>query len=147
MSIQIDHHTDAFTYHVYQSIDAEVRATLTPRQVHAIETAIRANKPYQKHPFDLRGVLPLFFIRLYFVILIGRDKRSPTRNKEAKRRKQTVLGSTLLSAYILLCMLIPVVFLLLYLFKSALGINLLENSHLSDFISQATLMENSEQHL
>jgi len=135
MSIRIDHHTDAFTHHVYQSIDADVRATLTPRQVHAIETAIRANKPYQKHPFDLRGTLPLFFIRLYFVILVGRDRRQPTRNKEALRRKSAAFGGALLSLYVFACMMIPVVFLSLYLVKSFIGIDVFADHHLSDWLN------------
>ena len=80
MSIKLDNHTDPFTYHVYESIEPSVRATFTPRQVHAIETAIRANKPFQKHPVDIRGAFPLFFFRAYFVILMGRDKRQPTRD-------------------------------------------------------------------
>ncbi len=135
MSIKIDQHTDAFTHHVYQSIDADVRATLTPRQVDAIEKAIRANKPYQKHPIDLRGTFPLFFLKLYFVILIGRDRRLPTRNKEAARRRNAVLGSALMSVYVMISLLLPVALVLLYLVKSIAGIDLIEGMHLSDIIS------------
>ncbi len=134
MTIKIDHHTDAFTHHVYESIDANVRATLTPTQVHAIETAIRANKPYQKHPFDFRGVIPLFFFRMYFVLLMGRDKRKPTRDKEAHRRHKTALGSALLSVYVMLCMLLPIGFLALYVLKSLMGIDLIEGVHLSELL-------------
>jgi len=134
MTIKIDHHTDAFTHHVYESIDADVRATLIPTQVHAIETAIRANKPYQKHPVDLRGVIPLFFMRMYFVLLMGRDKRQPIRDKEALRRHKTALGSALFSVYVMLCMLLPVGFLALYVFKSLMGIDLIEGIHLKDLL-------------
>ena len=132
MTIKIDQHTDAFTHHVYQCIEQDVRATFTPRQVNAIETAIRANKPFQKHPVDFRGTFPLFFMRLYFVILMGRDKRQPTRDKEAVRRKKAALGSAVLSVYILLCMLLPILFITLYLLKSFIGIDLLEGVHLND---------------
>lgn len=135
MTIKIDDHSDAFTHHVYESIDPNVRATFTPSQVHAIETAIRANKPYQKHPFDMRGVLPLFFIRLYFVVLIGRDRRKPTRDKEAARRLNAALGSSLLSVYVLLCMLAPIALFGLYIAKSALGIDLFEGVHLQDVVN------------
>jgi len=134
MTIKIDQHTDAFTHHVYESIDVNVRATLTPTQVHAIETAIRANKPYQKHPFDLRGVIPLFFMRMYFVVLMGRDKRQPILDKEAQRRHKTALGSALLSVYVMLCMLLPVGFLAIYILKSLIGIDLIEGIHLSDLL-------------
>lgn len=135
MTIKIDNHTDPFTHHVYESIDPRVRETFTPSQVHAIETAIRANKPYQKHPVDLRGVIPLFFIRFYFVLLMGRDRRLPTRNKEDKRRKKASLTSAMLSVYTLACMLLPIGLGLLYLIKSALGIDLFEGVHLSDVFS------------
>ena len=134
MTIKIDHHSDPFTHHVYESIDAKIRATFTPRQVYAIETAIRANKPYQKHPVDVRGTVPLFFLRLYFVILLGRDKRQPTRDKESRRRKHTAIGSALLSVYVLISMLLPISFLILYAMKTVLGIDLIEGVHLRDLI-------------
>lgn len=134
MNIDIDAHTDAFTLHVYNSIDEDIRNTFTPRQVHAIETAIRANKPYQKHPFDVRGVIPLYFLKLYFVVLMGRDKRSATKNREAKRRVRTAISSALLSFYLLSCMLIPVLLMLLYLIKSFAGIDLLPTIHLWDLL-------------
>ncbi len=137
MSIKIDDHTDAFTLHVYNSISDSVRATLTPAQTHAIETAIRANKPYQKHPIDLRGAFPLFFARFYFVFLMGRDRRQPVKEKEAARRKSTAFGSALVSLYLLACMLLPVVGLALYAIKSFLGIDLFESMHLSDLIATA----------
>lgn len=132
MTIKIDQHTDPFTHHVYESIDANVRATFTPSQVNAIETAIRANKPYQKHPVDLRGVIPLFFVKLYFVILMGRDRRQPTSKKEAARKQLTIFSSALFSVYVLICMFLPIIFLALYALKSALGIDLFEGMHLSD---------------
>ena len=135
MTIKIDQHTDAFTLHVYNGIDPKARASFSPSQVHAIETAIRANKPYQKHPVDIRGVLPLFFARFYFVILIGRDKREPIRRKEAVRRRKTALGGTLLSVYVVLCMLIPIVFLAVYMLKSFVGIDLFPGYHLEDLVS------------
>lgn len=137
MSIKIDQYSDPFTHHVYESIDPNVRATFTPRQVHAIETAIRANKPYQKHPVDLRGAFPLFFFRVYFVLLMGRDKRQPTRDKEAKRRHKAVIGSAILSLYVVVCMLIPVGIALLYVLKSFIGIDLIEGLHLRDLLDTA----------
>lgn len=135
MTIKIDYHTDPFTHHVYNQIDPSVRATFTPSQVTAIENAIRASRPYQKHPVDLRGTFPLYFIRIYFVLLIGRDKRTQTRNKEEKRRKKTAIGSALISFYILISMLIPVFLFLLYLIKTLLGVDFFPDAHLGDLIS------------
>ena len=79
-------------------------------------------------------MLPLFFMRLYFVILIGRDKRKPIRDKEAFRRHQTALGSAVLSVYVMLCMLLPVAFIVLYVLKSLIGIDLIEGVHLHDLL-------------
>jgi len=132
MTIKIDQYTDPFTYHVYNQIDPNVRSTLTPTQVTAIENAIRAGRPYQRHPVDLRGTFPLYFIRFYFVILIGRDKRTQTRNKEDRRRQKAVLLSALLSIYMLLSLLAPVIFLGLYLLKSLAGIDIFPAFHLKD---------------
>ncbi len=135
MAINIDQHTDAFTHAVYQKIDADVRATLSPRQVHAIENAIRASKPFQRHPVDVRGVLPCFFARFYFVLLMGRDRRSPVRNKEQRRRQQASIASAMCSVYLLLCALLPLIFLGLYLIKAWLGIDIFPDAHLSDWFS------------
>lgn len=135
MSIQIDQYTDPFTYHVYQQIDPNVRCTLTPTQVTAIETAIRASRPYQKHSVDIRGTFPLYLVRFYFVILIGRDKRTQTRNKEDQRRRKTAVGSAVLSVYIIICMLTPLFFLILYILKTFLGVDFFPDTHLIDFLS------------
>ncbi|MCG8670878.1 MAG: hypothetical protein MI867_15815 [Pseudomonadales bacterium] len=134
MTIKIDQYTDAFTHHVYQQIDPKVRVTFTPSQVTAIENAIRASRPYQKHPIDMRGVIPLYFLRVYFVLLMGRDKRSQTRNKEEFRRKKAAMGSALASMYAVICMMLPVLLLVLYTIKAVVGIDFFEGIHLSDFL-------------
>lgn len=134
MSIEIDRYTDPFTFHVYNQIPPDIRATFTPSQVTAIENAIRASRPFQKHPVDMRGTIPLYFIRFYFVLLIGRDKRSQTRNKEDVRRRKAALGSAMLSVYLVLSALAPIVLFLLYILKSALGIDLFEGIHLEDIL-------------
>lgn len=137
MSIKIDDHTDAFTLHVYNSIDEKVRASFTPTQVHAIETAIRANKPFQKHPVDVRGVVPLFFARFYFVFLMGRDRRQKVKRKEASRRKESAVTSAVISVYILCGLVLPVIAGLLYLLKSFVGVDLFPEEHLGEMLSMA----------
>lgn len=134
MSINIDKHTDAYTHAVYQKIDQQVRTTFTPRQVIAIENAIRASKPFQKHPVDFRGVIPCFFARFYFVFLMGRDRRTPTRNKELRRRKQAGIASAMFSVYLALCALLPLLLLGLYFVKSMAGIDIFPDQHLSDWL-------------
>jgi len=60
MAIKIDRYTDPFTYYTYNQIDPGIRATFSPAQVVAIENAIRASRPHQKHPVDFRGVIPFY---------------------------------------------------------------------------------------
>ena len=147
MAIKIDQYTDAFTYHVYNQIDPKIRATFTPTQVTAIENAIRASKPFQKHPVDMRGTFPLYFMRVYFVILMGRDKRTQTRNKEEKRKHKAAMGSALLSVYFILSLLTPVILALLYLLKSFLGVDIFPEMHVQDFFSYAPPGKNTPRHL
>ena len=82
----------------------------------------------------LRYVPPIFFMLLYFVILIGRDKRQLIRDKEAVRRHQTALGSAVCSVYVMLYMLLPVIFIVLYILKSPISIDLIEGVHLHDLL-------------
>ncbi len=134
MTIKIDEHTDAFTHAVYEKIDRDVRATFTPRQVAAIENAIRASKPFQKHPVDIRGVIPCIFARFYFVFLVGRDRRSPTRNKEQNRMLRAGTSAAMFSVYLLLCAVAPILLLLLYGLKTLLGIDVFADQHLYEFL-------------
>ena len=48
-----------------------------PKQIKAIRAAIRTGLP-KKHAIDFRGIIPFFFIRFYFVFLMGRDIRQTT---------------------------------------------------------------------
>lgn len=126
---------DPFTLHVMGNIEPEVFKTFNLLQIEAIKHAVAASKPHKQHPVDVRFCLPLFFIKLYFVLLIGRDKRSNTRNKEEARKHKATTASIATSLYLFVCAIFPVVFLLLYLVKSWMGIDLMPDRHLSDLFS------------
>ena len=126
---------DAYTQHIMTNIPPEVFSTLNIVQIQAIESAISNNAPFRKHPLDLRGQLSLYFIRYYFVILIGRDRRSSSINKEERRRTKAKSVSVMMFIYALICMLAPILFIALYLIKSFLGIDIFPDQHLSDFFS------------
>jgi len=123
---------DPFTLHIMGNIDADVFKTLNILQIEAIKQAVAAAKPYKKHPVDLRLTFPLFFVKLYMVLLIGRDRRCATRNKEDARKKKAGAMSVALGIYLTLCAAVPVIFLGLYVVKSLLGIDLMPDKHLSD---------------
>ena len=126
---------DAYTQHIMSNIPPEVFSTLNIVQIQAIESAISSNAPFRKHPVDLRGRLSFFFIRFSFVILVGRDRRNSSRNKEDARRAKAKSLSLATFLYALICMVAPVMFLTLYLLKTFLGIDIFPDHHLSDFFS------------
>ncbi|MBI2951429.1 hypothetical protein HYY27_05005 [bacterium] len=125
---------DAFTESVLRRIDPEVRNTLSPAQLEAVREAVSAHQPLKGHPVDVRGIIPLFFARYYFVFLMGRDRRAPTRAIEADRRRKTALLGGGLFFVCAISPLILLALLFLYLLKSSLGIDLLPEAHLWDLL-------------
>jgi hypothetical protein len=126
---------DRYTRFVLGHIDQDVRRSLTAEQLDAIRQAIDATKPLSKHPFDVRGVIPLFFARYYFVFLAGRDKRKSLEVKELGRRRNTysAVGAIVLS----ILLLIPLGALLIivgYAMKSFLGIDIMPDRHFGDLL-------------
>ncbi len=87
----------------------------------------------KNHPIDVRGTIPLFFTKYYFVYLMGRDRREDTQRVEIERRyTANMLGVAIVFIIISLPVII-FVFVALYLMKSALGIDIFPHQHLSDF--------------
>jgi ABC-type Fe3+ transport system permease subunit len=126
---------DAYTQHVMSNIPSEVFNTLNLLQIQAIESAIGKNAPFRKHPMDIRGTISLFFIRFYFVLLIGRDRRYTSREKEGRRRQKARSVGVIFAIYSVICIIAPIIFLILYLLKSLVGIDLFPDSHLIDMAS------------
>ncbi len=124
---------DAFTDSIINKIDPEVYQTFNPAQIEAMVEAISACRPLAKHPIDLRGILPLFFSRFYFVLLMGRDRRSETQRIEAERRRR---GAFMGGLFLAMCLMSPLVLILLfaaYILKSVMGIDIFPDKHLWDF--------------
>lgn len=100
----------------------ETALSLTDKQLRHIKVAV-GNGGYRKHKIDYRGTIPIPFYpsRVYFVLLMGRNIRVVTRN-EKSMALMTILLLTIL--FLSLSTLLGLV--LLYILKSALGINLFE---------------------
>ena len=124
---------DAYTAHVMENIPADIYKTLNYAQIEAVKEAIGKNAPYRKHPIDLRATLSFYFFRFYFVFLLGRDRRSLSRNKESYRQQQAKTISLFAFLYTAFCVLLPIIFILLYLMESWFGIELFPN-HLGDYL-------------
>ena len=102
---------------------SSVANSFTEEQLIHLKLALGAPK-WGKHKIDLRGTFPFPFVRskIYYVFLVGKNHRELTRNEKAiSAFTITVLSTIFLLFSILLGLLI------LYLVKSALGINLFEN--------------------
>jgi hypothetical protein len=97
-------------------------AKFTNSQLEHIKVAIGTAK-YRKHKVDVRGTIPIFFTeyRIYYVFLMGLNLRSLNR-----REKSLALVALLIifSLFVFLGSLCGLV--IIYLIKSALGIDLLE---------------------
>jgi len=129
-----DPELDRYTRFVLTHIDEDVRRSMTPQQFESIRQAVEATKP-RKHSLDIRGVIPLFFARYYFVILGGRDTRRDQKEKELDRRRNTF--STFEGLVLAILMLIPLSALLIigaYVLKVFLGIDVVPDKHFGDFL-------------
>lgn len=120
---------DPFVGAVLRHLGEETLATFTEEQRRRLERALFACRPLQGHPIDIRGGIPLFFLRFYYVLLVGRDRRRSTSKAEHERRRA---AGVVTDAIFVLCLLwqgLVVLLLGLYLIKSALGIDLIKDRH------------------
>ncbi len=125
-----DKKIDAFTYHIINNIDTEILNSLSSSQLTAIKNAIKANKPKERHPIDFRGVINLFFIKYYFVLFVGRDRRTSTQEMEIGRRENAALLGNISFILFVLSPIVLFVLILLYFLKIGLGINIFPNEHM-----------------
>jgi hypothetical protein len=115
---------DWFAKGLRERVPAEVRDSFTAEQLNALKIAFGARR-WGTHPVDLRGTFNLWRWRYYFVILLGRNARSLSRSERALSRTGNALVIACLSLIVLLAVLG-----LLYVLKSALGINIMPNASL-----------------
>ncbi len=119
---------DPFTDNIIRRIDPKIRDTLSTTQVTAIIAAIR--NPEKIRPIDLRGIIPLYFARYFFVLLIGRDKRAVMEREEhIRRKKASWLGGILFALLVSLPFLL-LLFVFLYLLKYFAGVDIVPDFHL-----------------
>lgn len=97
----------------------EIRDSFTEPQLAELRVALGARQ-WGKHKVDVRGTLGLGRWRYYYVFVAGRNLRDGVRQGQLGLLMQAVVLSVLLIASALLGL------LLLYLLKSALGIDLFD---------------------
>jgi len=94
-------HSERYTAALMRKIDAMLKEPLTPQQRKEIEEAVAVFETRQ-HPIDLRGILPLHFARLYFVLLMGKDRRVGEAAKEHELRQRAHLVARVISIIVML---------------------------------------------
>ncbi len=86
--------SETFADFIFRKIDPKVRSTFDTQQIEALTKALNECGPLRKHLVDIRGVLPLFLMRYYFVLLMGIDRRmSKTSTTIERRRTGTLMGT------------------------------------------------------
>jgi hypothetical protein len=118
-----------------QRIDTEVHDSLSPEQLAAVRMALESAIPKPSPKIvDLRVNVDLIVSRFYVVLFVGKDRRK-------QRRSYMSQGFTKFANWVAAIMMLMglnlaislFVFLVAYLIKSSLGINLF-SGHLSDYL-------------
>lgn len=120
-----------------KQIDVNIHDSFTPEQLVAVRAALQSAIPKSNPKIvDLRVNIDLIIARYYIVLFVGKDRRkslrppSPSAGSVLANRVAAVIMLFGLNLTISL-----VVFLMAYLVKSTLGINLFAG-HLSDYLGR-----------
>ena len=98
-----------------------VQSSFSDDQLAHLKVAIGARQ-WGKHAIDCRGVIKFFKYRYYFVLLAGRNRR------ELSEQEQKLAALSQLITISIFCLfVITVLLLVVYLIKSALGIDIFSN--------------------
>ena len=115
---------DPFVVGLKQRLPEELRESFTDEQLQGLRTAF-ARRSWARHKLDLRGTFSLWRTQYYFVLVAGHNKRNLTR---AQQQFSMAAKAGVITLFLLFSLLLGLV--MLYVLKSALGINLLPNHSL-----------------
>lgn len=112
---------DPFIVGLKQRLPEHLRESFTDQQLEGLRSAF-ATRSWGRHKIDWRGTFSLWSNQYYFVLVGGRNKRNLSR---AQRNLSLAAKAGVITLFLFFSMLVGLV--VLYLIKSALGINLLPN--------------------
>lgn len=115
---------DPFVKQLVAKLPADSAATFSDEQLMALKTAL-GGRSWGAHVIDLRWTLSFWHWHYYFVFLFGRNRRTLTRRERAIQR---LALAGMLATFITVSTLFGI--LVLYLIKSAMGIDLIPGSSL-----------------
>lgn len=129
---------DPFTNNVINSIPADVRDTFSDAQLDALQLALTKVHSRSRHLLDVRVQIPLYWARYYIVFLLGRDMRSHVQeillNRRQRSSRAAQIGFIAFTGWLFIAGIAVTGFIILYLIKSAVGIDIFPDKHLSDFL-------------
>ncbi|MEN3000836.1 MAG: hypothetical protein ABDI19_03215 [Armatimonadota bacterium] len=76
---------DLYIQHLLNALPHELVESLTPDQYRQLKDALY--RYHRRHLIDIRGVIPFFFRRYYFVFLFGHDQRQREQPVPFERRQ------------------------------------------------------------
>ncbi|MBH0076887.1 3-phosphoshikimate 1-carboxyvinyltransferase [Pseudoalteromonas sp. SWYJ118] len=100
---------------------SDVQDSFTEDQLAHLKVAIGARQ-WGKHAVDCRGVFKFFKYRYYFVILAGRNRRELSKKEQKIAAISQAITVSIFSLFV-----ITIFLLIIYLVKSALGIDIFSN--------------------
>ena len=112
-------HTDPVITKLLAKVPADMRGSFSDEQLLALKVAL-GGRTWGTHALDLRFTLKWWRWQYYFVLLAGRNRRVLT---DRERRIQRISMALVLAVFLLVSTVVGV--LVLYLVKSALGIDLI----------------------
>ena len=115
---------DDFINKFFSRIPADIAATFTEEQLMAVKMAF-GGRAWGAHAVDVRRSLPLPRSRLYFVMLIGRENRSPDRLKHMRVAHPLWTFANALAITTIITIIALGLLAVIYTLKSAMGLNLL----------------------
>ncbi len=121
MATKIDDiHQDPVITRLLEKMPKKVANSFDEEQLSHLRNAIGARE-WGKHKVDVRGTVKFFKWRYYYVILAGRNRRSLS-EKEVKMAR--LVTASIVATFITFAVLLGLI--VIYLIKSALGINLID---------------------
>ncbi|WP_350634598.1 3-phosphoshikimate 1-carboxyvinyltransferase [Pseudoalteromonas sp. GW168-MNA-CIBAN-0100] len=100
---------------------SNVQKSFTEEQLAHLKVAIGARQ-WGKHAVDCRGVIKFLKYRYYFVLLAGRNRRELSKKEQKIAAISQAITISMFSFFV-----ITILLLIIYLVKSALGIDIFSN--------------------
>ncbi len=116
-----DIRSDPFVHGLLKRMPDEIAAGFSNEQLIGLKMAL-GTRQWRVHPLDWRGTMRIWRWQYYYVIVAGRERRQLTRAQLRSARRVRLL---MLGTFFTFCTLLGL--LIIYLIKSALGIDIFPN--------------------